>query len=112
MSADDYSLIDVAAIDRWQREADVVVVGLGAAGACAAIEARLAGAEVVVLERASGGGGLTATAAGHLYLGGGTRVQRACGFDDTVEETIHLGAVTIAEGETATFDHRFETAED
>ena len=88
MTSDSYSVVEVDAIDGWQQEADVVVVGLGAAGASAAIEARLAGAEVVVLERASGGGGLTATAAGHLYLGGGTRVQRACGFDDAVGDMI------------------------
>ena len=95
MRAGPYSVIEVDAIDRWQREADVVVVGLGAAGASAAIEARVAGADVLVLERASGGGGLTATAAGHLYLGGGTRVQRACGFDDTLPDMIaYLMAVT------------------
>lgn len=35
----------------WDYEADVVVVGLGGAGACAAIEARDAGAEVLVLEK-------------------------------------------------------------
>jgi 3-oxo-5alpha-steroid 4-dehydrogenase len=95
VSADPYCLVDVDEITGWQSEVDVVVVGLGAAGASAAIEARLAGAEVRVLERASGGGGLTATAAGHLYLGGGTRVQRACGFEDAVAEMIaYLMAVT------------------
>ncbi len=74
---------DVAA---WADEADVLVVGLGAAGASAAIEARLAGAEVLVLERASGGGGASAIAGGHLYLGGGTPVQTACGFEDSADE--------------------------
>ena len=37
--------------------ADVVVVGMGIAGACAAIEAGEAGASVIVLEGASGPGG-------------------------------------------------------
>ena len=50
-----------AAVDEWFREADVLVVGFGAAGACAAIGAREVGAEVLVLERASGGGGTSAT---------------------------------------------------
>ncbi len=36
---------------QWDMEADVVVVGLGGAGACAAIEAHDAGAKVVVLEK-------------------------------------------------------------
>ena len=47
-------------IDAWDREADVVVVGLGIAGGCAAVEANRAGAETLVLERASRGGGATA----------------------------------------------------
>jgi succinate dehydrogenase/fumarate reductase flavoprotein subunit len=66
--------------------ADVIVVGMGAAGACAAIEAHEAGAEVLVIERTSGGGGSSAMAGGYVYFGGGTRVQKANGFDDTPEE--------------------------
>jgi succinate dehydrogenase/fumarate reductase flavoprotein subunit len=65
---------------------DVIIVGLGAAGACAAIEARAAGADVLVLERASAGGGSTAYSGGFIYLGGGTRVQKLNGFNDTPEE--------------------------
>ena len=41
---------------------------------------------MLVLERASGGGGVTAMAAGHLYMGGGTRVQKAVGVEDTVDD--------------------------
>jgi len=75
--------------------ADLVVVGLGAAGASAAIEARAAGADVLVLERASAGGGSTAYSGGFIYLGGGTRVQKANGFDDTVEDMFnYLMAMT------------------
>jgi 3-oxo-5alpha-steroid 4-dehydrogenase len=74
---------DVAA---WTDEADVVVVGFGAAGACAAIEAREAGADVLVLERAGGGGGTSAMSGGLVYMGGGTPVQQACGFEDSPEE--------------------------
>ena len=55
MSTDGYEVIDAAGAFRWDDAADVVVVGLGASGSCAAIEARLAGADVLVLERASGG---------------------------------------------------------
>ena len=73
-------------VPRWDAEADVVVVGLGAAGACAAIEAARAGARVRVLERAGGGGGTTAVSDGMMYFGGGTALQRACGFADSVEE--------------------------
>lgn len=66
-------------------EYDVVVVGFGCAGAAAAQEAARAGASVVVLERASGAGGSSAQSGGELYLGGGTPVQRACGFDDDAD---------------------------
>jgi succinate dehydrogenase/fumarate reductase flavoprotein subunit len=73
-------------IDTWHDAADVVVVGFGAAGACAAIGAREAGADVLVLERAGGGGGTSANSTGEIYMGGGTPVQQACGFDDTPDD--------------------------
>ncbi|MCE2391227.1 MAG: FAD-dependent oxidoreductase [Proteobacteria bacterium] len=72
-------------IERWDAAADVVVAGLGSAGACAAIEAHRAGARVVALEGESEPGGTSATSAGQLYLGGGTGLQKACGFEDTPE---------------------------
>jgi succinate dehydrogenase/fumarate reductase flavoprotein subunit len=75
-----------ATVRRWDREADVVVVGFGCAGACAAIEAAEAGADVLLLERAGGGGGTSAMSGGLIYMGGGTPVQEACGITDTPEE--------------------------
>jgi 3-oxo-5alpha-steroid 4-dehydrogenase len=68
----------------WDIEADVVVVGFGAAGACAALEAAQAGAEVVVLDRFTGGGA-TALSGGVVYAGGGTRQQQAAGVPDSPE---------------------------
>ncbi|MFN8628556.1 MAG: FAD-dependent oxidoreductase [Candidatus Binatia bacterium] len=73
-------------VGTWDVEADVVVVGYGCAGACAAIAAREAGAQVLLIERASGGGGTSANSGGLIYMGGGTPVQQAAGFDDTPEE--------------------------
>lgn len=67
----------------WDDHADVVVVGFGAAGACAAIEAAESGAEVLVLDRFTGGG-TTAVSGGVVYAGGGTAVQRAAGVADSV----------------------------
>jgi 3-oxo-5alpha-steroid 4-dehydrogenase len=48
-----------------------------------------------VLERAAAAGGTTAMAGGHFYLGGGTVVQRATGFDDSPDDMFaYLMAVT------------------
>jgi 3-oxo-5alpha-steroid 4-dehydrogenase len=71
---------------QWDLETDVLVVGFGIAGACAAIEARLAGARVTILEVAGAPGGSAAMSGGEFYLGGGTDVQRAAGFDDPLED--------------------------
>lgn len=79
----------------WTETADVIVVGFGIAGACAAISAAEAGAEVLIVERTGAAGGASALAAGHFYLGGGTPVQRATGHDDSVGAMIaYLEAVS------------------
>ncbi|MHA7835845.1 MAG: FAD-dependent oxidoreductase [bacterium] len=71
---------------RFEREADVLVVGQGVAGCCAALEADAAGRSVIALERAGAGGGASALSGGLIYLGGGTPVQQAAGFEDSEEE--------------------------
>lgn len=67
----------------WDDCADVVVVGFGGAGAAAAIQARQLGAEVIALDRFSGGGA-TAYSGGIIYAGGGTSVQQEAGVADSV----------------------------
>ncbi|MGP4019636.1 FAD-binding protein [Saccharopolyspora sp. 5N708] len=71
-------------VQRSALHADVVIVGFGVAGACAALEAARAGARVVVLDRFHGGGA-SALSGGVVYAGGGTRQQRAAGVSDTAE---------------------------
>lgn len=66
----------------WDDSADVVVVGLGAAGLAGAIDAAERGLDVVALDRTAGGG-TSASAGGILYLGGGTATQIAAGLDDS-----------------------------
>ncbi len=68
----------------WDIRADVVVVGFGAAGACAALEAAEAGCRVLVLDRFTGGGA-TALSGGVVYAGGGTPQQRTAGVSDSAE---------------------------
>ena len=72
-------------VTSWSRAHDVVVVGHGAAGGAAAIEAARAGADTLILERMSRGGGATALSTGLTYFGGGTPIQKACGFEDSLE---------------------------
>lgn len=78
--------VDAGEVSSWDVDCDVVVVGFGAAGSTAAYAAAEAGAEVVVLERTGGAGGAAALAEGIVYLGGGTPIQKACGFDDTLDD--------------------------
>lgn len=78
--------VPAASVTRYDVETDVLVVGYGCAGASAAFEAASAGARVLVLERAGGPGGSSALSGGELYLGGGTPVQTACGFQDTADD--------------------------
>ena len=73
---------------RFDETTDVVVVGLGVAGASAVMGARQAGADVVAVERSSGPGGTSAHSGGLIYLGGGTALQRACGFHDSPENMV------------------------
>lgn len=72
-------------VETWDFETDVAVVGFGASGACAAIEAAAASARVTLFEAGSGSGGASALSGGEIYFGGGTEVQRAAGFEDTIE---------------------------
>ena len=78
--------VDASTVTDWSDDVDVVVVGFGIAGGCAAVSAAAAGARVLVLERAAAAGGTTAMAGGHFYLGGGTAVQQATGHPDSAEE--------------------------
>lgn len=68
----------------WQATTDLLVVGFGGAGACAALEARERGLEVLALDRFAGGGA-TARSGGVVYAGGGTPYQRQAGYSDNAE---------------------------
>ena len=56
---------------------DVIVVGAGIVGAACAYELAAAGADVLVLERAAVGGGVTAAGMGHLVVMDDTRAEFA-----------------------------------
>jgi 3-oxo-5alpha-steroid 4-dehydrogenase len=71
---------------------DVVVIGAGAAGTVAAIQAAERGARVLVLDR-WGRGGASARSGGVIYAGGGTPQQLAAGFDDDPDAMEHYLAL-------------------
>jgi len=78
----------------WDDVADGVVVGLGAAGVSAALEARERGAEVVVLERFEGGGA-TAVSGGVFYGGGDSRIQREAGVEDRPDNMFRYHSMEV-----------------
>lgn len=69
--------------ERWDVICDVLVVGVGLAGVCAALRAaedpKL---EVIAIDRGDGGGA-SQLSGGVIYMGGGTRTQKAAGIEDT-----------------------------
>jgi len=71
-------------VSRWQGDYDVIVIGLGLAGASAALEAAERGLEVLLVDRFQGGGS-SELSGGVVYAGGGTHVQQECGVADTPE---------------------------
>lgn len=73
------------AVSAWTAQADVVVLGHGGGGLTAAVEAGREGADVLVLEKTTRGGGTTEKAGGYFYLGGGTPLQDRHDVSDSPE---------------------------
>jgi len=68
---------------KWDREADIVVIGAGATGLPAAIVAREAGCSVILFEAEKDIGGHAIISGGNVPLGGGTSVQKKYGIEDS-----------------------------
>lgn len=71
---------------KWEDTADVVIVGYGGAGATAAVFAARAGAKVIILEAQAHGGGSSSINDGAFTVGGGTRIQKLNGFNETADD--------------------------
>ena len=67
----------------WDLEADVVIIGSGAAGLPAAIKAADGGASVIVVETNYDIGGHAIISGGNVPLGGGTSAQKKYGIKDS-----------------------------
>lgn len=98
--------------DKWDHEADVVVVGAGTAGLPAATEAALLGCKATVLEltRVCGGSGNFVTVGASFA---GTDWQRKAGVLDDSPEELYKDGVEIAGGSPEMWrvyrDHQMDT---
>src|SRR5471030_3139876 len=74
----------VAPNEKFDTQVPLLIVGAGAAGLCAALAAKEAGTEPLVIERDAVPAGSTALSAG-LIPAAGTRFQRAKGIADSLQ---------------------------
>src|SRR5579872_6065765 len=76
------SVTHLAAGEQFDTQVPLLIIGAGAAGLCAALAAKEAGVDAVVVERDAVPSGSTALSAG-LIPAAGTRFQRAKGIADS-----------------------------
>jgi succinate dehydrogenase/fumarate reductase flavoprotein subunit len=72
---------------KWNHEMDIIVVGSGAAGYCAAITAKANGAKVLMVEKAAQVGGTTIRSGGGFWIPN-NRLQKEKGIIDSKEDAI------------------------
>lgn len=86
--------IDSADAQHWDADCDVLVIGIGLAGACAALAAaETEGVRVVAIDRFEGGG--ASELSGGIIYAGGTHVQRELGIEDSADNLFaYLGHET------------------
>jgi len=68
----------------WDREADLVILGAGAAGMTTALVAALEGLEPLIIEKSAQVGGTAATSAGTIWIPGNHQ-SREAGYQDSAE---------------------------
>ncbi len=72
--------------NKWDEEADVVIIGAGAAGLMAAVQANTAGKKALILEKAASAFHSSSTISGGYFSAAGTKAQKAAGINDSVEK--------------------------
>ena len=71
--------------ESWDKEADIVILGCGIAGACAAVEASDLGLNVLVIEALDDIKKCSCTLSGGWMCGVNTELQKADGIEDDIE---------------------------
>ena len=69
----------------WDRTVDVIVIGAGCSGLCAANAARDEGVEVMLVEHHFDIGGIAIMSGGDIRIAGGNRLQQAEGIEDSAD---------------------------
>lgn len=85
--------------DGIDAETDVVVIGAGACGLVAALRAKAAGAEVIILERDASPSGSTSMSSGFVPAPG-TRFQRGIDVADDTPECFEADILTKSKGKS------------
>src|SRR5262252_2395823 len=75
------SIVEFDYVGEWNAQVPLLIIGAGAAGLCAALAAKEAGVDAVVIERDAVPSGSTALSAG-LIPAAGTSFQRSKGIAD------------------------------
>jgi 3-oxosteroid 1-dehydrogenase len=92
----------------WDHSVDVLVMGSGGAGQCAALRASDLGLDVLVVEKGDTWGGSTAMSGGAVWLPN-NRAMKELGLQDSEDEGVkymtHLTGGTIPEERIRTFIH-------
>ena len=90
----------------WDHSVDVLVMGSGGAGQCAALRAHDLGMDVLIVEKSPTWGGSTAMSGGAVWIPN-NRSMKAKGLDDSEDEGVkyiqHLTGGTIDEDRIRTF---------
>ncbi len=84
---------------RIDAEAEVVIIGAGACGLVAALRAKAAGADVLVLERDASPSGSTSMSSGFVPAPA-TRFQRAIGVEDDTPELFEADLLAKSKGKS------------
>lgn len=83
--------------ETWDMETDVLVVGFGGAGSAAALAARVAGAEVLIIEKLGFPGGTTGISGGWIWIPNNPLMEQV-GVEDSREDALTY-VTRVAEGQ-------------
>ena len=90
----------------WDHEVDVLVMGSGGAGQCAALRARDLRLDVLIAEKGATWGGSTAMSGGAVWIPN-NKSMKAKGLDDSEDEGVkyllHLTGGSVTEDRIRTF---------